>query len=68
MINWIVLAEQLSDEYPFARVSVIFQVAGHEIRIFSRVPNCFFKSHLQLLCIETRTSLGSLLKFEEAAG
>ena len=28
-----------------------------------REPNCIFKSYLQLLCIETSTSLGSLLRF-----
>ena len=41
---------------------------GLEIKIFSREPNCIFRSHLQLLCIETSTFLGSLQKFEGAAG
>ena len=41
---------------------------GLEIKIFSREPNCIFKSHLQVLCIETSTFLGSLQKFEGAAG
>ena len=40
--------------------------AGLEIKIFSRESNCNFKSHLQVLCIETSTFLGSLQKFEGA--
>ena len=43
-------------------------VSGLEIKIFPREHNCIFKSHLQVLCIETSTFLGSLLKFEGAAG
>ena len=39
-----------------------------EITLFSREPNCIFKSHLRVLCIETSTSLGSLQKFEGATG
>ena len=42
--------------------------SGLEIKIFSGEPNCIFKSHLQVLCIETSTFLGSLQKFEGAAG
>ena len=42
--------------------------AGLEIKIFSREPNCIFKRHFQVLCIETSTFLGSLQKFEGAAG
>ena len=42
--------------------------AGLEIKIFSREPGCIFESHFQMLCIETSTSLGSLQKFEGAAG
>ena len=41
--------------------------AGLENKIFPREPNCIFKSHLQVLCIETSTFLGSLQKFEGAA-
>ena len=44
------------------------RIAGLEIKIFSREPNCIFKSHLQVLYIETSTFLGSLQKFEGAAG
>ena len=43
-------------------------LSGLEIKIFSREPNCIFKSHLQVLCIETNIFLGSLQKFEGAAG
>ena len=39
-----------------------------EIKIFSREPNCILESHFQMLCIETSTFLGSLQKFEGAAG
>ena len=42
--------------------------SGLEIKFFSREPNCIFKSHLQVLCIEISTFLGSLQKFEGAAG
>ena len=41
---------------------------GLEITISLREPNCIFKSHAQVLCIETSTPLGSLQKFEGAAG
>ena len=36
--------------------------------ILSREPNLIFKSYLKVLYIETSTSLGSLQKFEGAAG
>ena len=36
--------------------------------VLFRVPNRFFKSYLKVLIIETSTSLGSLQKFEGAAG
>ena len=42
--------------------------AGLEIKIFSREPNCIFKSYFNVLCIETNTFLGSLQEFEGAAG
>ena len=42
--------------------------SGLEIKILSREPNCIFSSYLEILCIETSTSLGSLEKFEGAAG
>ena len=41
---------------------------GLNIKFFSREPNCIFQSYLTVLCIETCTSLGSLKKFEHAAG
>ena len=41
---------------------------GSKLRPFSMEPNCIFKNHLQVLCIETNTFLGSLQKFEGAAG
>ena len=41
--------------------------AGLEIKLlFFREPNCIFSSYLEMLCIETCTSLGSLQKFEGA--
>ena len=33
--------------------------------VFCREPNCIFESYLEVLCIETSTSLGSLQKCEE---
>ena len=39
-----------------------------EIKLFSREPNCILYSFLKVLCIETSTFLGSLQKFEGAAG
>ena len=44
------------------------RLAGLEIKIFSREPNCIFKKYLKALCIETSSFLGSLQKFEGAAG
>ena len=41
---------------------------GLEVKFFSREPNCIFKSYLKVLCIEISTALGSLQKFEGAAG
>ena len=38
------------------------------VKCFFREPNCIFKSYLKVVCIETSTSLGSLKKFEGAAG
>ena len=43
-------------------------VTGFETKFFSREPSCIFKCYLEMLCIETSTSLGSLQKFEGAAG
>ena len=37
-------------------------------KVFSRESNCIFTSYLKVLRIETSTSLGSLQKFEGAAG
>ena len=41
---------------------------GLKLTFFFREPNCIFKSHLKVLCIETSTSLGYLQKFEGAVG
>ena len=42
--------------------------SGPEIKLFSRKPNCIFKSFLKVFCKETNTSLGSMQKFGGAAG
>ena len=42
--------------------------SGLEIKIFSREPNCIFISFIKILCISNSTYLGSLQKFEGAAG
>ena len=47
---------------------VYFHYTGLEIKVLSREPNCIFKSYLKVVCIETCTSFGSLLKFEGASG
>ena len=39
-----------------------------EIKLFSREPNCIFKSYLEVFCIENSTYLGSLQKLEGAPG
>ena len=41
---------------------------GHEIKILSREANSIILSYIEMLCIETSSSLGSLQKFEGAAG
>ena len=72
--------QELSNEYQHDRVQIVFKnlcilvlwakvaSASEGLRFFSREPNCIFKSHLQVLCIETSTFLGSLQIFEGAAG
>ena len=47
---------------------LVYSSSGLENNIFSREPNCIIKSHLQVLCIESSTFLGSLQIFEGAAG
>ena len=42
---------ELSNEYQLDKV----YITGLEIKFFSREPNCIFKSHLKVLCIETST-------------
>ena len=58
----------LSGMQHWDNMSIKHSCTGLEIKIFSREPNCIFKSHLQMLCIETSTFLGSLQKSEGAAG
>ena len=43
-------------------------VTGLKIKLFSREPNCIFKSYLKVFCIENSISLSSRQKFEGAAG
>ena len=51
------------------RASLYSPWRGLEINLkFSRQPNCIFKSYLKVLYIETSMPLGSLQKFEGAAG
>ena len=44
------------------------KMQGSKLIIFSREPNCIFKSYLKVLCMEPSTSLGSLQQFEGGAG
>ena len=43
-------------------------IAGLEIKIFSREPNCIFMSFIKVVCMSNSTYLGSLQKFEGATG
>ena len=52
-------------QIPGDEVSII---PGLETKFFSREPKCIFQSYLKVLRIETSTTLGSLQKFEGAAG
>ena len=42
--------------------------SGLEIKILSRKPECIFISFLKVFCMSNNTYLGSLQKFEGAAG
>ena len=55
------------EEFTNVYVQKYSEEIGLEIKLFSREPNCIFKSYLKVLCIENSTYLGSLQKFEGAA-